>query len=99
MQEEHQQAIEEKDNQIQAHQQKILKLNEEIDDIIKNRHVARCGYFDNVLCFIKKYSIEVHPYYVIRCQYRKLEKSQKYLKRRYSSMEEADRCDDPNAIH
>ena len=33
--EEHQQAIEEKDNQIQAHQHKILKLNEEIDDLIK----------------------------------------------------------------
>ena len=67
MKEEHQQAIEEKDNQIQAHQHKILKLNEEIDDLIKNRHVARRGSFDNVLCFIKKNSEEVHPYYVIRC--------------------------------
>ena len=67
MKEEHQQAIEEKDNQIQAHQHKILKLNEEIDDLIKNRHVARRGSFDNVLCFIKKNSGEVHPYYVIRC--------------------------------
>ena len=56
MKEEHQQAIDKKDNQIQAHQQKILKLNEEIDDLIKNRHVARCGYFNNVLCFIKKNS-------------------------------------------
>ena len=44
--------IEEKDNQIQAHQQKILRLNEKIDDLIKNRHVSRRGYFDNVLCFI-----------------------------------------------
>ena len=67
MKEEHQQAIEEKDDQIQAHQHKILKLNEEIDDLIKNRHVARRGSFDNVLCFIKKNSEEVHPYYVIRC--------------------------------
>ena len=72
MKEDHQQAIEEKDNQIQAHQQKILSLNEEIDGLIKNRHVARRGYFDNVLCFIKKNSKEVHPYYVIRCQYRQL---------------------------
>ena len=31
--------IEEKDNQIQAHQHKILKLNEEIGLLIKNRHV------------------------------------------------------------
>ena len=43
---------EEKDNQIQAlefknekHQQNILRLNEQIDDLIKNRHVARRGYF------------------------------------------------------
>ena len=97
--EEHQQVIEEKDSQIQIHQQKILKLNEEIDDPIKNRHVARRGCFDNVLCFIKKNSKEAHPYYVIRCQYRQLEKYQKCLKLCYPSMEEVGRCDDPNAIH
>ena len=54
MKEEHHQAIEEKDNQIPAHEQKILNLNEEIGDLIKNRHVARRGYFDNVLCFTKR---------------------------------------------
>ena len=85
MKEEHQQAIEERDDQIQAHQQKILKLNKEIDDLIKNRHVTRRGYFDNVLCFIKKNSEEVHPYYVIRCQYRQLEKYKKCLKFRYQT--------------
>ena len=57
--------IEEKDNQIQAHQHKILRLNEEIDELIKNRHVASRGYFDNVLCFIKKNSGKGRPYYVI----------------------------------
>ena len=96
MKEDHQQAIKEKDNQIQ---QKILRLNEEIDDLIKNKHVARRGYFDNVLCFIKKNSKEAHPYYVIRCQYRQLEKYKKCLKLRYPNMEEVGRCDDPNAIH
>ena len=71
----HQQAIEEKDNKIQSlqftnekHQQKNLKLNKEIDDLIKNRHVPRRGYFDNVPSFIKKNSKEAHPYCVIRCQ-------------------------------
>ena len=71
--------IEEKDNQIQAlehinekHQHKILKVNEEIDELTKNRHIPRRGYFDNVLCFFKKNNEEVHPYYVIRCQYRQL---------------------------
>ena len=106
IQEKHRQAITDRDNQIKAlefrneeHQQKILKLNEEIDDLIKNRHVPRRGYFDNVLCFIKKNSEEVHPYYVIRCQYRQLEKYKRCLKLRYPNMEEAGRCDDPNAIH
>ena len=49
----------------QTYQQQILKLNEEhrhsmrekrqeIDDLIKNRHLLRRGYFDNVLYFIKR---------------------------------------------
>ena len=92
-------AIEEKDNQMQTHQRKILTLNEEIDDLIKNRHVPCRGYFENMLCFIKNNSEEVHPYYVIRCQYIKLEKYKGWLKLRYPNMEEADRCDDPNAIY
>ena len=81
MKEEHQQAITGRDNQIKAleytnekHQQNILRLNEEIDDLIANRHVTRRACFDNVLCFIKNNSGEFHPYYVLRCQYRQLEK-------------------------
>ena len=99
-------AIEEEDNQIQAleskneeHQHKILRFNEEINDLIAHRHVARRGCFDNVLCFIKKNSGEVHPYYVIWYQYRQLEKNKRWLKFRYPNMEVADECDDPNAIH
>ena len=76
-----------------------MRLNEEIDDLIANRHVARNGCFDNVSCFIKKNSGEVHPYYIIRCQYRQLEKHKLWLKLRYPNMEMADECDDPNAIH
>ena len=83
----------------QAHQQEILRLNEEIDDLIANRHVACRGCSDNVLCFIKKNSKEVHPYYVIRCQYRQLEKQKRWLKLRYPNMGVADECTDPNAIH
>ena len=106
IQEEHQQAITGRENQIQAleatyeaYQQKILRLNEEIDDLIKNRHVPHRGYFYNVLCFIKKNSREARPYYIIRCKYRPLEKYKTCLKLRYPNMEEAGRCDDPNAIH
>ena len=86
--EEHKQAIEEKDVTIallnddlktleftnEEHQQQILRLNEEVYDLIANRHVACRGSFDNVLCFIKKKNEEVHQYYVIRCQYRQLKK-------------------------
>ena len=93
-------------NQIQAlefingkHQQKVLRLNEEIDDLIKNRNVPRRRYFDNVLCFIKKNRKESHPYYVIQCQYRQFEKYKKCPKLRYPNTKEAGRCDDPNAIH
>ena len=92
MKEEHQQVIKEKENEIPAleftndeHQHKVLKLNEEIDDLIKSRHVPRHGYFNNVLCFIKKNSEKVHPYYVVRCQYRQLEKYKKCLKLQYQT--------------
>ena len=61
--------------------------------------LPRRGYFDNVLCFIKKNSEEVHPYYVIWCQYRQLEKYKRCLKLLYPNMEEVDRCHDLNAIH
>ena len=67
--EEHQQAITGRDNQIQAlefrneeHQQEILRLNENIDDLIANRHIVRRGCFENMLCFIKKNSKEGRPY-------------------------------------
>ena len=65
IQEVYQQAITGCDNQIhaleftnKAHQQKILRLNEEINDLIANRHVVHHGCFDNVLSFIKKKTAE-----------------------------------------
>ena len=102
----HQQAITDRDNEIKAfefanekHQQNILRLNKEIDDLIANRHLARRGSFDNVLCFIKKNSGEIHPYHVIRCQHKQLGKHKRWLKHRYPNMEVAEKCHDPNAIH
>ena len=96
IQEKYQPAITERDNQIKAlefrneeHQQKILRLNKEIDDLIKNRYVAHRVCFDIVLCFIEKNSKEVHPHYVIRCQYRQLEKHKRWLELRYPNIEMA----------
>ena len=94
------QAITGLDNQMQTleftneeERQEILSLNEEVTDLMANRHVTRCGCFDNVLCFMKKNSGEVHSYYVIRCQYRQLEKDKRWLRLRYPNMEVADECD------
>ena len=94
------QAITGLDNQMQTleftneeERQEILSLNEEVNDLMANRHVTRCGCFDNVLCFMKKNSREVHSYYVIRCQYRQLEKDKRWLRLRYPNMEVADECD------
>ena len=63
IQEEHRLAITDCDNQMQVleftnekNQQKILRHNEEIDDLVASRHVTRRGSFDNVLYFIKKNS-------------------------------------------
>ena len=70
-----------------------MRLNEKINDLIANRHVAYRGRFDNVLCFIKKNNKEVHPYYVIQCQYRHLEKHKQWLKLHYPNMEMTDECD------
>ena len=89
----------EEECQVHQHQQSIKGKEQETDDLVKNRHVLRRRYFDNVLCFIKNNKEEVHPYYVIRYQYRQLEKYKRYLKLCYPNMEEAGRCDDPNAIH
>ena len=74
-----------------------MRHNEEIDDLIANRHVARRGYFDNVLYFIKKNCGEVHLF--IRCQYKQLGEHKQLLTLRYPNMEVADKCDDSNAIH
>ena len=77
----------------------MLRLNKEIDDLIAKRHIAHRGCFEKSLCFIKKNSGDLHPYYIIRCQYRQLEKHKRWFKLRYSDMEVVCKCDDPNVIH
>ena len=91
--------VEEKESEISLLNNDNTVLKNKIQHLIANRHVPRCGDFDNVLCFIAKNSNELHPYYVIRCQYKCLEKHKKWLRRRYPEMEVTDKCDDPNAIH
>ena len=52
-----------------------------------------------VLCFIKKNSREEHPYYVIQCQYSRLENHKQWLKLSYLNSRVVDKCNDPNAVH
>ena len=54
--------------------QSLEEKEQEVNYLITNRHVACRGGFDNVLCFIKNNSEEAHLYYVVRCQYKQLEK-------------------------
>ena len=51
------------------------------------------------MSFIKKSSGEVHPYYIIWCNYKELEKHKRWLRLRHPNMEVADECVDPKAIH
>ena len=77
----HAMKIEDLTNLVQAQEKarpinmKISRLNEEHRQSLEekaNRYAARRECFENVLCFIKKNSGEVYPYYVIRCQYSSL---------------------------
>ena len=39
---------------LQAHQNEILRVNEEVDDLIAKRHLAHCGCFDSVVLYQKE---------------------------------------------
>ena len=85
MQEDHQQAIQERDNHIQAIQYENVGLRGEIrnarrtiTDLIENRHVARCREYGNILVGVQKNKpIEDdakksrHAFYMTRCQKRR----------------------------
>ena len=60
--------------QLESEEQQEGNTNTQQRFVTANRHVARRGCFDKVLCFIKRNSKGFHPYYVIRCQYTQREK-------------------------
>ena len=86
---EKQQAIEE--NNIQHHlaietkDTTITTLNDDIDELIANRHVPHRDGFDNILA---PYVKNEPPYYMIRCQKRNLNQQIKILRVKYPNMEE-----------
>jgi len=106
--EEHQLAITERDNQIQAIQYENVALqaqrdvyHAQVNDLITNRHVPRSGDIDTVLVAIEKnHPDEVHPFYMLRCQRMQVNKRLSVLRAKYPQMEVLEsECDDANAIH
>ena len=114
LQEDHQLAITDRDNKIQAIQyenvglqgeirekdHQIAQCENRIQDLIANRHVPRRGVIDTVLSLIdKQCENEPHKFYMIRCQYKNLNNHKKWLRNRYPNMIEKGESDDPNAVH
>ena len=113
MQEDQQKAIEEQDNRIQAIKYENVGLQGEIrnarrtiTDLIKNRHVARCGEYDNILVGVQKNKpIEDdakksrHAFYMMSCQKRRKGFLMASLKKEYPYISEKGTCEDPNAVH
>jgi len=85
--------------EIRAQDQEIARRQEEVQDLIANRHVPRRRGIDNVLCFVDKNSDEEHQFYAIRCQRKALGNHKRYLRKRYPEMEVLGKCEDANAIH
>ena len=108
-----QQAVEDRDNRIQTIQHENVGLQGEIrnamrtiTDLIENRHVARCGEYDNILVGVHKNKpIENdakksrHTFYMMRRQKRRKGLLMARLKKEYPYMSEKGTCEDPNAVH
>ena len=85
--------------EVRAKNQQIARCENRIQDLIE-RHVPRRGVIDTVLSLIdKQCENEPHKFYMIRCQYKALNKHKKWLRKRYPNMIEKGESDDPNAVH
>ena len=99
---EHQLAIEDMGRE---HQQVIEEKDDEIHNLVRNRHVPHSGNIDNILCVVAKNNPDEtkpgrHPYYMIRSQKKALPKHLNILRDKYPNMiVKEPECDDPNAVH
>ena len=111
-----QQAVEDRDNRIQAIdyenvglQGEIRVKDQQIEDIIANRHVPRSGTIDTVLVVVEKNADEDtkdhkkaknFDKYMLRCQKKQVDGRLSVLRAKYPNMVVLEpRCDDGNAIH
>ena len=108
-----QHAVEDRDSRIQTIQHENVGLQGEIrnarrtiPDLIENRHVARCGEYDNILVGVQKNKpIEDdatksrHAFYMMPCQKRRKGFLMSMLKKEYPYMNEKGTCEDPNGVH
>ena len=91
---------------IQAKDLEIEICQNQIVDLIENRHVPRSGNIDNILCVIEKNTPDEigkpgrHPCYMIRSQKKALPKHLNILREKYPNMiVKEPECGDPNAVH
>ena len=95
----HQLAIEAKDTALELVNNDLQAIQYELERI-RPRCVERRGDYDNILVpFVKNKTDEVYPYYMIRCQYRNLDKQTNMLRVKYPNMRVKGEYDDPNTVH
>ena len=87
-------------------QGEIKAKDKTIKDLIENRHVPRCGEYDNILIvFQKNKPVEDdiqksrHAFYMMRCQKKQKDILLARIKKEYPNIVEKGRCEDPNAVH
>ena len=91
--------ITEKQTTLELVNNKLQAIQYELERI-RPRCVERRGDYDNILVpFLKNKTDEVYPYYMIRCQYRNLDKQTNMLRVKYPNMRVKGEYDDPNAVH
>ena len=99
IQEEHQLAIDEHQTALELVNNDLQAIQYELERI-RPRCVERRGDYDNILVpFVKNKTDEIYPYYMIRCQYRNLDKQTNMLRVKYANMRVKGEYDDPNAAH
>ena len=93
-------------DEIRAKDHEIERGQNQIVDLIANRHVPRRGEFDTNLKVLEKITKELgkpgrYEYYMIRCQKRQLSARINVLRMKYPDMHmvKGPSCEDGNSVH
>ena len=83
----------------EKHQQKILRLNEEINGLIANKYVARRGCLTTCYVSSKRTAEKFSHTMLFNVSTGSWKKHKRWLRLGYPNMEVVNECDYPNAIH